>query len=207
MSEPAPLSPTLRRLQAIGFALLWLVAAGWVFLEGLTPMAYAYLLFALAPLALRKLRLSGRWRSGPRGFLLGMAIGAVPLVAVVVSSLPGANRLPIFAGADLTVAGSAVSETVGSSVAPRGTRFLVVDLELRPRLGARLGHVSYRDFRLRTTSGELRSESVRSRDLPDGCDHRVPRFEEIRCSVVFLIDQWLSAPRSSPSRRPLTRPA
>jgi hypothetical protein len=174
---------------------IWVVALAFLFWDGLTPFTYFYLLLPLPLLLGAKGWLPPSVSTGRRGGVVGILIGFLPFAPLVVSWLPAGAALPIFTGAALDASRSGMSYVVGGSVADAGSKFAIVDVELRPRLGARLDRVSYGSIRLLTDSSAIDADVGAFRYLSDGCFGGSNRFDAVRCTLVFQVPDQLTRGR------------
>jgi hypothetical protein len=183
-------NPEPRRwLPLLSATVIWVVALAFLFWDGLTPLAYFYLLLPWPIVLAAKGWPPPSVSTGRRGGMLGTLIGILPLAPLVVTWLPGGSALPIFAGAALDTSRSGMSYVVGSNVADAGSKFAIVDLKLRPRLGATLDHISLVSIRLLTDASAIDVDIGASLAVSDSCKGGSNRFEAVRCTLVFQVPE------------------
>lgn len=164
------------------------VAVAFVIWFGLTPLAWFMVLFAVA---------AALWTTGWLPSIRGSRTKWLPLIAfwtayLLQTQVPATawSRVPIFAGVEVAVTYRGSSSAVGTTLAEEGERFVVLDVELRPRLLADLRKVSNRDFVLVAAGGSFEAVRTRRPDraLPGACDRvPAPRRGSVVCTVVFAV--------------------
>lgn len=199
--------PASRPVRAV-FAVTALVTAVGASVQlwwyGLTTIAASQLAFValLALYATGIVPVAGR--SGQAGVAAAATATAVLAFLTAALFVPTLARLPIFAGAEVAVASAGASAVLGPAVAAEGDRFVVLDVELRPRLGADLGRLSIYDLALETPQGRFdyaslsggRAPGWPTSSLPDGCfQHDLPRRAAVRCRLAFELPAAVTSGR------------